>query len=389
MDYDVAVIGAGPAGSTAARFCALRGMKTLLLDRCAFPRPKTCGGGLTLAALNSIGVPLPERIVLGQARNLQSFFGGQSQYIAHPRPFMVIVDRAGFDYFLAEKAVEAGAVFNEKESLTGLSGENGTFSVRTPKNTYRAHTVIGADGVYSTTARLAGLPSPKNPPALCLTGEVPAGSRGGFSNPAVNAETIAIYYNILPRGFGWVFPGGDKLLLGVGSLSGNYGILREAFGRLASSAGLEQPLTVKGYHVPWLIRCAEPIKGGILLAGDAAGFVDPFTGEGIRYAVISGMLAGETVWNWAKSGLPAKQKSLAGYIIKCRQAFLNDFKYSYLLSRAFFAFPFPMHRLVLGNDQIYSRLLNILEGRSTYRELIKNSAGAILTKRHPQTGEYQ
>ncbi len=371
MVYDVAVIGAGPAGSTTARFCAMRGLKTLLLDRCSFPRKKVCGGGITTAALNSLGFPLPVHIVLGQVCNLYSVFDHKSVYFSHPRPFMVTVDRAVFDDYLAEKAIEAGVEFKQTENLTSLTREGSNFSLKTQNGAYMTKSLIGADGVNSTTARLTGLTGQSENNALCLTAEVPAKSDNS------QREAVQIHYNLVPKGYGWIFPKGDRLTLGVGCFASNYGILRRALDKLAASASLDLPNTVKGHYIPYGKRTPECVNDGIILAGDAAGFVDPFTGEGIRFAIISGMLAGETIWNCYRNSQPTNKKNLAVYMEKCRQAFLRDFKYSFLLAKAFFAFPSVMHRFLSDNKEIYGRLLNILEGRYTFRKLVKDVASEL------------
>ncbi len=368
MMYDVAVIGAGPAGSTAARFCALRGLKTLLLDRCSFPRLKICGGGITTAALNALGLALPGPVVLDRVRHLSSFSGSKSVHIPHPRFFMIVTERSVFDNYLVQKAVEAGVDFRPGENLTGLTGTGRDFLIKTPNNSYRAETLIGADGVHSTTARLAGFPRQPRSHALGLTADVRPGAETGLK------EAVQIHYNLIPKGYGWIFPKGDRLTLGVGCYTGNYAGLRQALQKLAASAQLELPEQIRGHYVPYGRQTRECLADGIILAGDAAGFVDPFTGEGIRYAVLSGSLAGETVWHCFYHNLPPNKKNLAGYLVKCRQAFLGDFKYSLILAKVFFALPAIMHRFLFDRSDIFSRLLNILEGRYNYQRLVKDVA---------------
>lgn len=365
MLYDIAVIGAGPAGSTAAKSCAVRGLKTLCLDRRAFPRPKTCGGGITTAALNTIGFPLPGQMVLSQIRNLQSFFQDKSVRISHPRAFMVIADRSVFDNFLMERAIEAGVEFRQRENVTGLTRENNHLVIRTQTGSYQARAIIGADGVHSTTAKLAGIPGRHQKCALCLSVEVPA-------NPGkVEKESIKIFYDLLPQGYGWIFPKGDRLSVGLGCFKSSYGNLRKGLQTLAARTRLDLPDTVRGHYIPYGGQTRECVADGIILAGDAAGFTDPFTGEGIRFAIISGMLAGETLWNCSRHGLPPNKKNLAGYVNKCQQAFLRDLRYSYMLSKTFFAFPSVMHRFLFDRSEIYSSLLNILEGRYSYSRLTR------------------
>jgi len=366
MQYDVAVIGAGPAGSTAARYCAMRGLKTLLLDRRRFPRPKTCGGGVTTAALNAIGFPLPADIVRGHIKNLCSHIGNKTVRISHTRVFMITVDRSEFDNYLVEKAVDAGAQFHQDECVTGLAREGNVFSIRTPNNCYRAASIIGADGVHSATARLTGLKNSRKNCALCLSLDIPAGLDNRQS------ETIQVYYDLVPRGYGWIFPKGDRISLGVGCFTGNYALLGNALQKVAVIAGINLPGNIKGYYIPCGGQTTKCFSDGVILAGDAAGFVDPFTGEGIRFAVISGTLAGETVWNCFRNGLSLKKENLAGYMKKCHRAFLRDFRCSLLLSRAFFSLPSAMQGLLFHNADNYSRLLHILEGRSTYRKYLKS-----------------
>lgn len=366
MLYDVAVIGAGPAGSTAAKCCAMGGLTTLMLDSCVFPRAKTCGGGLSTATLNSIGSPLPKELILDRVNHLESFFGDRSVRIAHPSVFMVITDRSVFDNYLVEQALATGVMFRQNETLAGLTKTGDFYTIHTQNNTYRAKAVIGADGVHSTTARLAGIPATFKKQALALSVEIPVDSCS-FDN-----EAIKIFYGLVPQGYGWIFPKGDRVSIGAGCFKTGYHTLHQCLQKIAAVSDLTVPDKVKGHYIPYGRPDRDIVTDGIVLTGDAAGFIDPFTGEGIKYAIISGLLAGETLRTCFHENLPINKKNLAGYVKKCRQAFLEDLRYSYILSRAFFAVPSVMHRFLFARNDMYNRFLSILEGRYTYRSLVRD-----------------
>src|SRR5574341_1532560 len=153
MTYDVIIAGAGPAGSTCAYECAKRGLRALLLDRDRFPRKKPCGGAVAGQALAHLDFPLPEELIEQECFGAIVRIGGHRIAVRSDTRIAVLVSRDRFDSFLAEKAVQAGAVFHQEEKVIEIVPLGDFVEVMTDRAAYRASYLVGADGVHSVVAR--------------------------------------------------------------------------------------------------------------------------------------------------------------------------------------------------------------------------------------------
>jgi geranylgeranyl reductase family protein len=286
--WDLVVVGAGPAGASAALAArhADPSLKVLLLDRSDFPRDKSCGDGIAphcFAKLASIGVtgvedgwtPLTE---LELARGEQSV----SRPMARP---VYVIPRQVFDARLVERAVDRGAVFR-KERVSSVDA--------LPD----ARVVVGADGAHSVVRAHLGLPFGRK--ALAIRGYAP-------TPPDRRGTQVIRYGDRRQPAYAWAFDRGDGLSnIGYGELLPPDG--EEAPSRRLLLDQLEQLLPGyagsqwKGHHLPlsgW--RWQQP-DGRLLLAGDAAGLINPMTGEGIYYAIATGIAAGQSAVRALRGG---------------------------------------------------------------------------------------
>ncbi len=157
MRYDVIVVGAGPAGSTTARECATRGLSVLMLDKARFPRDKPCGGGLTVRAAKLLPCnisPVVERVVSGAQFTERQTHPSRRKY---SDKISFLTQRYKLDAFLAEKAVEAGVIFRQQETVREIIRNNTLVTLRTDSDLYEGRSLVAADGANGITARLAGL----------------------------------------------------------------------------------------------------------------------------------------------------------------------------------------------------------------------------------------
>lgn len=287
--WDVIVIGAGPAGATSARVAAENGCTTLLLERAAIPRYKTCGGGLIGASLAALPPGLPLRVYDTARHFVFSLNGRKERTLASSSPTIAMVYRSELDAALTEAAAAAGAKVQDSTTLTSLEQQGGIVAVTTGRGeVFHARAVVGADGSASRVARYVGVQCAQVD--LALEAEVPVDERTADRWRG----RLLMEWGPLPGSFGWIFPKGDVCTAGVVAARGNPDALRaykDDFLRRHQLLGA-RPLHDTGH----LTRCRRPdsplARGRVLVAGDAAALVDHWSREGISYALRSGSLAG-------------------------------------------------------------------------------------------------
>ena len=289
--FDALVAGAGPAGSSTAIHLARGGARVLLADRARFPRDKPCGGGLTGRALKRIPVdpsPVVERDVDHFELRLRY---GAGFTRSHDRPLIRMTQRRRLDAFLAAEAAAAGAELREGAPVGELEPGDLGVTARVGGARVRADVVVGADGANGVVARHLDL-GDRIVRGVALEGNVPLDAL------AQDLErTAVIELATVPGGYGWVFPKGDHANLGVGGWGAEGPRLREHLARLAEVHGVApDALTeVRGHRLP-MRRLGTPAAAGrVLLVGDAAGLVDPLSGDGMYEAFVSARLAADAI----------------------------------------------------------------------------------------------
>jgi geranylgeranyl reductase family protein len=276
--FDVLVIGGGPAGSATACNLADAGVSVLLVDKATFPRDKPCGGGLTTRAFLHCPVdPSPvveEEVDLVELR----FRYGDSVTRQSRQPVIRMTQRRRLDAFLLDAARDRGVEVREGTTIDPLAGD--------------AAVVVGADGANGTTARAFGL-GVGIVHGVAYEGNVPYGtvSRERYARRAV------IELADIPGGYGWVFAKGDHVNVGVGAWQSEGPRLREHLARVCAAHAIEVDdlESLRGHRLP-LRRPGTAIAGGrALLVGDAAGLIDPVSGDGMYECFVSAKLASAAI----------------------------------------------------------------------------------------------
>jgi geranylgeranyl reductase family protein len=268
MRFDALVVGAGPAGSLAAFHLARGGARVLLVDKARFPRDKPCGGGVTVRAQRllpfSIGPVVEDEVEWFDVR----LGYGWTFTRRTAEPLIRMTQRRRLDAFLVEQAREAGAEFRDGETPGDVE----------------ARVVIGADGANGTTARKIGLDGHLRTVAL-------------EGNAAVDLARFAgrakVEFGVIPGGYGWVFAKRDHVNVGVGGWLDQAPQLRTHLRRLCEEHGIppDELTDIRGHHLPLRRPDAVPAVGRTALVGDAAGLIDPVSGDGIYEAFLSAGLA--------------------------------------------------------------------------------------------------
>lgn len=287
------VVGAGPAGSATALRLARAGARVLLADRARFPRDKPCGGGLTGRALRHAPCAVEPVVEHAVDRFRIRLRYGWSFTRRHHEPLVLMTQRRRLDLHLAEQAAAAGADFRDGCRVAGLEPRETHVLARVGGEPVRADLLVGADGANGTVARAAGLGEG------IVAGVALEGNLGyEHLDPARLAGTAAIELGIVAGGYGWAFPKGDHANLGVGGWASEGPRLRAHLARLAEAWGVPPGALgeVRGHRLPMRLPGAPPPqRGRVLLVGDAAGLVDPLSGDGIYEAFVSAELAAEAI----------------------------------------------------------------------------------------------
>ncbi|MBF4162506.1 geranylgeranyl reductase family protein [Nocardioides acrostichi] len=375
--FDVVVVGAGPAGSAAAAAAAQRGVSVLLLDKAEHPRYKTCGGGLIGPTLGTVaGLAAGEPPTRAAVHSVSFTLRGQAARLRQSgTPVFRTAARSEFDAWLAKAAEDAGATAHLGRSVTGVEEHDTHVEVRTDRGAIRAGTVVGADGTSSKLARLVGvhLAHVDLGLELELAAEGPAAERW--------RDRVHLDWGPLPGSYGWVFPKGDGLTVGVIAAKGAPVDTRRYLELLVEAQGLSglRVLHDSGH----LTRCRagdSPLgRGRILLAGDAAGLLEPWTREGISFAVRSGAAAGRLAVAHLASETTVRQ---IAYRHTLEADLLAEMAAGERCRRAFERRPGAFHHLIARTDVGWGQFCRLARGetnlaRAWQRLPVRAGVGAL------------
>ncbi|MFF8334695.1 MULTISPECIES: geranylgeranyl reductase family protein [Streptomyces] len=303
--WDVVVVGAGPAGASAAYAAAVAGRRVLLLEKAELPRYKTCGGGIIGPSRDSLppGFELPLR---DRVHAVTFSLNGKLSRTRRSRNMLFgLVNRAEFDHRLVESALKAGADVRTGVTVSRVEQHGPAVPDRRTvavvlageERPVLARAVVGADGSASRIGAHVGVKTEQVD--LGLEAEIPV-------PPSVAedwAGRVLVDWGPLPGSYGWVFPKGDTLTVGVISARGEGASTKRYLEDFIARLGLAgfEPSVSTGH----LTRCRaddSPLsRGRVLVCGDAAGLLEPWTREGISFALRSGRLAGEWAVRIAES----------------------------------------------------------------------------------------
>jgi geranylgeranyl reductase family protein len=290
--FDAIVVGAGPAGSTTAYRLARAGASVLLVDRARFPRDKACGGGLTGRALRQLPLSV-DPVVEERATRLELSFRYRTGFVRESADALALLtQRRRLDDYLAERAAAAGADFRDGVRVGTVAASAGGVEAVIDGRTVAAETLIGADGANGVTGRALGLASDLEH-TVALEGNIAY----RYAARARFAGRLVCELGIAPGGYGWVFPKGDHVNVGVGSWPGEAPRLRARLHRLCREYGLpfERVESLRGHRLPMRRPATRLASGRAAVVGDAAGLVDPLSGDGMYEAFLSSKLVAGAV----------------------------------------------------------------------------------------------
>ncbi|QNP62030.1 geranylgeranyl reductase family protein [Streptomyces genisteinicus] len=381
--WDVVVVGAGPAGASAAYAAAVTGRRVLLLEKSGLPRYKTCGGGIIGPSRDSLppgfDLPLQDRV-----HAVTFTLGGRMARTRRSRRMLFgLINRPEFDAQLVEHAEKAGAVVRTGVTVsrveqhgpavpdrrtvavvlspTGSSGEGA-------EETVLARAVVGADGSASRIGAHVGVKLDQVD--LGLEAEIPV--------PETVAEDwagrVLIDWGPMPGSYGWVFPKGRTLTVGVISARGEGAATKRYLEDFIARLGLSgfEPAVSSGH----LTRCRSedsPLtRGRVLVCGDAAGLLEPWTREGISFALRSGRLAGEWAVRVAEShdAVDARRQAL-NYAFAIKAGLGVEMAVGRRMLALFERRPGLLHAVLTGFRPAWNVFADITRGSTTLAGMVR------------------
>lgn len=366
--FDVIVVGGGPAGATAARMLGGTGRRVLLLERESLPRYKPCGGGLGPKTLARLPFPI-EDLPHVRLERIEFRLRGDSPVtwdLPAEFPFYMVM-RADFDHRLVLAASEAGAEVRTGEAVRSVRWAGDRFMIETDHGRYDALYVVGADGASSVVRHSLGV-EPRQERGVALECEVEVPDRVY----APYARTAVFDVEAAPDGYGWIFPKATHLSVGLGSMKPARLPLRPLLQQFILRYGLATAeaagsLTVHAHPLPVATEGERAHWGNALLVGDAVGVADGFGGEGICYSMASGELAAGVVTRALEGDIPA----LDGYEAALDRLIRRDHRQANLMGQIVRRFPDAGYRILTSIGEGKTVLIPLLLGKISFGEALR------------------
>jgi geranylgeranyl reductase family protein len=350
-DYDVIVVGAGPAGTAAAYDLAAGGLSVLLLDRAAFPRAKPCAGGLTVKAYRALRydvAPVVQRVCrhMVVARDLK-----RQRTLTVDVPLVFMTRRMELDHFCLNRTLQAGAAFEVVKEIASVTEQKGYVEIATGKTMLRSRFLIGADGANSRIRRWCA-PFPAFLRGFAIEAQVPL-------RDAMEHQ-MTFDFGQVPWGYGWVFPKADHVNIGLYTCRPAVRLkTRRLSAYFGERIGPGTPEKVAAHAIGLGGWGYVPDSNRIFLVGDAAGLADPLLGEGLHNAIRSGQAAA--------GAIIAAENGLSGSPLASYRDLLapirDDLLWASRTARWFYRFP-ALGYAVLTSPPVRHRLVaGYAEGR--------------------------
>jgi len=370
--YNCIIIGAGPAGSTAAYHLAKRDRSVLVLEKASLPRYKSCGGGVSPVIKQWFDCDFAPVIdnTISQVRFSWQLTDPLEIELKKVEP-MWVVHRDKFDHFLTQQAQKQGAELQDNTEVLGITWVQDHWQVKTANQVFKTEYLIAADGVQGKSAAWLGFA-----PRKSLTGatlEIPTNNN---SSP----PTLASFdFGFLKGGYIWTFPKKNGYTISGGCFKGSLkgAQLQKQIFNYAQQQGIntntsqyyEYPFTVWSQNQPLHTHRA-------LLAGEAAGVVDPLLGEGVRPAILTGVRAAEAI----DQALTGNGEALANYSQIITQEWGNEMAWAQKLAGIFYQFPQIAYKVAVKRPAAGQLMGEILCGQLKYSD-VTDKAMQVLKKR--------
>jgi geranylgeranyl reductase family protein len=371
--FDCIVVGAGPAGGTAAYHLAKQGRSVLILEKESLPRYKPCGGGVSPAIAEWFDFDFTPAIscqvdTLRYTWNLEDPVDIKLEDI---KPIWM-VRRDVFDHFLIQQAQKQGAELRDNTEVTGIEFKVDRWIVNTNQGAVEGKYLIGADGAKGKMAHWLGFKDRKIRYAGALEVETPVNSPA----PVINFE-----FGLVKNGYIWNFPKADGYSIGIGTFRGgesqDFKQILDRYGKGAFGVDINQ---FKQYGHPLCLWDGDQKlhTQNAVLVGEAACVVDPMTAEGIRPSMFSGLKAANAI----HQALSGQSNALEQYTEVMANEWGADMKWAQRLAGAFYQFPKVGYKVGIKRPSATIKMAKILAGEMSYSDVagkaIKKLSGSLI-----------
>lgn len=329
--FTVAIIGSGPSGASTAFYLGKQGIATVIIEKETLPRYKTCGGGFVNRGKKDIPFDISE-VVEREFYKVDTYFNNHEKcyHSNKDKPIITMIMRDAFDNLIVEKAKEFGVTLLENHKLLSIDFVDNKSILKTSQGEITADFVIAADGVLSPTAKMAGWKKDTRNLIPALEYEVEV-STEDFERLSKN---VRFDIDAVPYGYAWSFPKKNHLSLGVLTTKKGKINLKEYYQKYLQTLGIKEIIKedAHGFQIPLAPRTDGFVKDNVFLIGDAAGFAEPITAEGISNAILSGKYVAEAL---IESKLDRDEAEKI-YLEKLNIKLLPELKSGALLSKFFY-----------------------------------------------------
>jgi geranylgeranyl reductase family protein len=364
--WDVVISGAGPAGSTLAYRLACAGVRTIVVERAQFPRWKPCGGGLQARSLSHLPLEISP-VIETTLTNITFTLGFGDHFVKSAgAPLAFGIRRNLFDAYLLDAAVGAGATLLDRTTSSGVRQLGDRVVLETTAGPITGRILVGADGANGVVSRSVNEWQAFDQ-QVGLYAEVP---RDWFRSDSIDGETIRIDWGTLPSGYGWIFPKRETVNVGVGTLHRLGSRLRQYFADFVSAErilrdGRASEIHLIGHTLPTMTSRTQFVKNRVLVVGDAAGMVEPLTGDGLSQAFLGSQLAAQSIL----AALGAEKPDLRIYAAAVRKHIEPEFRHARALQALFSYFPKLFHSQFQQNARPWQTFAQVLQGKASYADL--------------------
>lgn len=377
MMFDCIIVGAGPAGGATAYHLAKQGRSVLLIEKEPLPRYKPCGGGVSPQVAQWFDFDFSPAISLkvNSVRFTWKMEDPVEVALKTPEP-MWMVRRDVFDHFLVQQAQKQGAELRDNTEVTGIEFKSDHWQVNTVNGPVTGRYLVAADGAKGPMAKWLGFKERKRRLAGALEAEVPA--------QLDNADQIHFEFGLVKNGYIWNFPKADGYSLGIGTFRGGEPQdMKALLAEYATLFGVDVKTSKQYGHPLCLWDGHQKLHTqNALLAGEAACIVDPFTAEGIRPSIFTGVKAAEAI----NKALAGDRNALENYTQVVNKEWGEDMAWAQRIAGVFYRVPGIGYKVGIKRPSATERMGKILCGEMRYADVANRAIKRLTSNLIPGMG---